>query len=109
MSILFRGGKEHSQISQKLCSFYRGNIFIYKFRSTLQYYRSLPRNNPVSGALRTRELNSGVNVGLVRTRIRQYASPTRYHDAIRAIAIHCSLSNWVDEDKKYTAIFVFRF
>ena len=45
---------------------------------------SLLRNNPVSGALRARELNSGADLVRTSNSIQRQTSQTRFRDATRA-------------------------
>ena len=48
---LFWGVGKFPQMPQKLCSFHRGDIFIYKFRSPYHNIISHIENDPVSGLL----------------------------------------------------------
>lgn len=83
--LTFFGVEERLPRCQNLCIFYRSDIFIFENHSPSQNYLLLLRNNPVSIALRTQELKSGVR--LVRTPVRRHASLKRYNNAICGLKI----------------------
>ena len=76
-----------SQILQKLCSFYRGDIFIYKFSLAITLFLVTEKQSSFRCTKNAKAKQSRVRVGLVWTWVRRHASPTRNHEAIQVIVV----------------------
>ena len=77
----FRGGESVPRYHKSFAAFTEAISLSIYFANHHNIIQSLLRNNPVSGAPRAREINSGV--GSVQTEVRRHASSTHYHDVIR--------------------------